>query len=163
MTVTKAASKATEAKAETPDLEEILPSEEELTIEGMPVVVKRLKSREFFALLKIITNGLGQNISQFSLSMDDEEEMKSTVVAMAVLAIPNALEEFVDFMREIVAAKHVIDQHKVYAALENPEIEDSINVITVIIAQEAGDFVSLVGKAKAAFARIPSVSRPTGK
>lgn len=150
------------AEESKPDIEVILATPTDLQVEGIPAVVKRLKSREFFALLRVLTNGLGSSIHLFKLDTRNPSALQAEIVAMAVMAIPNAFDDFVDFVQHIVDAKDPKRTQDLKALLDNPEIDVILDVITVLAEQEKDDIVALGGKAKAALTRIQSVYAPIG-
>lgn len=150
------------AEVDKPDIEVILATPTDLQVEGIPAQVKRLKSREFFALLRVLTNGLGSSIHLFKLDTKNPSALQAEIVAMAVMAIPNAFDDFVDFVQHIVDAKDPKRTPDLKALLENPEIDVIIDVITVLAEQEKDDIVALGGKAKAALSKIQSVYAPIG-
>jgi hypothetical protein len=82
---------------------------------------------------------------------------------MFMMAIPEAVEEFGQFMFKIVEPVDPKQAVQLARAMDNPEIDTLLDLITTVAEQEAPDFASLVGKAKAALTRIQSVYRPTGK
>lgn len=140
------------------DLEGILPAEEELLIEGIPATVKRLKAKEFFALLRILTNGMGANIANVDFG-SDKEEVKAHFLGLFIAAVPNAADEFVDFLHLVVEPKNSQQTGELNRAMVNPELETVIDVLTVVAEQEAPDIADLVGKAQAALKKIQSVYR----
>lgn len=151
------------AKNQTPDLEVIVPSEGTFVVDGITARVKRLKSKEFLGLIRVLTLGLGPSIGQFDLSGKDEEEVQGKVIAMFIMAIPEAIDEFGEFLFSVVEPVDKSQDGQLHLAMKNPDMDVLLEVITVIAEQEADDFASLVGKAKAALTRIQSVYRPTGK
>lgn len=144
------------------DLEAILPNHGKLQIEGISCSVRRLKSREFLQLVRVLTTGLGAGMQDIDLS-GSEADMQGKMIAMFVMAIPEAHEEFGDFVFSVVDADDKTKNNDLRKALENPEIEVLLDVITIVAAQEAGDFRSLVGKMKAALKIVQTAYRPTGK
>jgi hypothetical protein len=151
---------------EVPDLDVIVPEHGELLVEGIPAVVKRLKSKEFLSLIRVLTVGLGAGIGDIDLS-GNEEEVKNKMTGLFILAIPEAVEEFGAFLFSVVDAKNPHERNDLRKAMDNPEIEVMLDVLTLVILQEKDDFASLVGKAKASLSKIQSLyqplARPTGK
>lgn len=147
----------------TPDLEAILPEEAPFEVEGIPAVVKRLKAKEFLQLVRVLTVGLGNGVRDVDLSSGTEEEIQTRVVGMFLAAIPEAVPEFGEFLLTIVEAKEPRQKNDLRKAMENPEIDVMLDVLTIVAIQEKDDIRSLVGKAKGALTRIQSVYRPTQK
>ena len=143
---------------ETPvkDIEAILPDAQDYEIDGIPARVKRLKSREFLALLRVLTNGAGAHFGSMDLS-GDAEEVGAKIAGLAIMAIPNAAEEFTDLLTLVVEAKDRARSGDLAKALQNPDIDVLIDVITIIAEQEKDDIASLVGKARAALTKIQSL------
>lgn len=154
MTVTKETPK-------TPDLEAILPDPTAYEVEGIPANVKRLKSREFLALLRVITNGAGAHMGSFDFS-GDSDEVSGKLVGLAIVAIPNAAEEFTDLLQLVVEPKNRSDANALSKALQNPDIDVLLDVITIIAEQEKDDLTELVGKARAALTKIQSLYQRRG-
>lgn len=133
---------------------------------GLLVDVNRLKTRETMKLLKILTTGAGYALSQLSLGADSEDFAEALVLSMA-LAIPEASEQTIDFIKVMVTPTDLVPKPKskpekeVNAALEeqledaldNPELEDLIAIVTRIVQVEAphiqalGKHLSLLLKA----------------
>lgn len=154
-----------------PDLSVILPVEGTFTIpikgEDVPVTVRRLKTREFLLLMRVLTTGLGQGITQIRLDMDDPDEMQAQMLSIFMLAVPEALEEFGEFLMAIVDPKKGDDAARVRAYMMNPDDPGVLlDVLGVLIEQEKDDLVVLGGKAQAWLARLAKTfsqqSGPTG-
>lgn len=146
----------------TEDLEAILPVTGKLEVEGIPCKIRRLKSREFLQLVRVLTTGLGSSMQDFDLT-GDESEVQGKMLALMLMAIPEAHEEFGDFVFSVVDPENKSDSAELRKALDNPEIEVLVDVLTIVAAQEAPDFRSLVGKLKAALKIVQTAYRPTGK
>jgi hypothetical protein len=144
------------------DLEAIVTTPGVIEVDGIPARVRRLKSKEFLGLIRVLTLGLGPNIQHVKLE-GDKDEVTGQVIAMFMMAIPEAVEEFGQFMFKIVEPVDPKQAVQLARAMDNPEIDTLLDLITTVAEQEAPDFASLVGKAKAALTRIQSVYRPTGK
>lgn len=165
MTVESTTPAAAESEVEEtkPDIEVILATPGNLVIEGIPAQVKRLKSREFFGLLRVLTNGLGTNIHLFKLDTSNPEALQGEIVAMAVMAIPNAFDDFASFVQIIVEPKDRKQAQELRDVLDNPDPEVLIDVLTILAEQEKDDIIGLGGKAKAALTKIQSVYAPIGR
>lgn len=152
------------AKIEKPvDIEAILPNGGKVDVEGIPCTVRRLKSREFLQLVRVLTAGLGPAVTQFDLS-GDEGELQGKMLAMILMAIPEAADEFGDFVFSIVDPVDKADKNDLREKLKNPEIDVLLDVLTLVTIQEAADFKGLVGKVKAAMKLVQTAyRRPTGK
>lgn len=146
---------------ENTDLEAILPDEGKLVVEGIPAVVKRLKAKEFLQLVRVLTIGLGSGVQNIDLTGGTEDEMQSRLMGLFIVAIPEAIEEFGQFLFSIVDAQDPKQRNELRKAMEEPEIDTMLDVLTLVAIQERDDLRSLAGKAKAALTRIQSVYRPT--
>jgi hypothetical protein len=144
------------------DLDVIDPIGTPIEIVGVQCVVNRLKAREFLALVRVMTIGLGDGLRAVStsLSMDDEEALGQELLALLLLAIPEAGEEFLAFVRLIVEPKDPKQKATVLSALENPDLDVLIDVAEMVVLQEAEDLHGLAGKARAAWTRIASLYQP---
>jgi hypothetical protein len=82
---------------------------------------------------------------------------------MFIMAIPEAIDEFGDFLFKIVEPVDKSEAGQLTKAMQNPDVDVLLDVLTLVATQEVNDFRSLVGKGKAALTKIQSVYRPTGK
>jgi hypothetical protein len=146
------------------DLDVIAPAEGVVTIVGVPCRVKRVKLLELMLLARIVTAGAGQNLGQFDWS-GDEEELQGKVIAVLVMAIPEAGAETVDLLRALVQPHPdatEADKKKVAAELGNPDPAVALDVIGVLAAQEKDTWPLLWGKARVVLSNITALYR-TGK
>lgn len=145
------------------DLGVILPEPGKMEIGGIPVEVRRLKTREFLLLMRVITGGMGASMRDIRLNTKDEEAMVADLISIVMLAIPFAIEEFGEFVISIVEAKNKHEHAaQLRQALENPEIEDLMNIIGIVVEQERDDLGVLAGKARAWIAKIQTtMNRPS--
>lgn len=148
---------AKQTPEKTPDMEVILPTPTDFEVEGIPVVVNRLRSREFLTLMRVLTKGLGPGIANIRFNGDDPDEMKGQFIGLFVLAIPAAIDEFGQFLLTIVQPKDGAQRGALTKAMQNPEFDVLIDVITIVLEQEKDDLFSLVGKARAALSKIQSL------
>lgn len=158
----KTASGAAKVDGGKPDLDVIMPVGGRIEVEGIPARVRRLRTREFLTLLRVVTAGMGPAISKVQLSTDDPEKLQSELLGLFLVAAPNALDEFGEFLLSIVEPERAADQGALTKAMVNPEAGVLIDILTVVAEQEKDDLVVLAGKGRAAIARIQSVYRPAG-
>lgn len=137
------------------DMEIILPKPGELIIQGVPCHVRRLKMREFFGLMGIMTAGLGPAMGQMGFeSAGDAEEFGSLVVAGFIMAVPNQVPQFIVWMQQIVEPMGDKQQNReVHDYLDNPDPGELFPILDVILYQEKDNLFELMGKAKAYLAR----------
>jgi hypothetical protein len=145
------------------DLEAILPTLADIEVSGIPVEVNRLKLRGFLALMNIITTGVGRELGNVDFSAD-QDELQGNMIALLIMAVPNATDETVRFVRTVVSPKDQKDQKALSAALEDPELDDFMDILALVVEQEAPEFKALLGKAKLHLQKIQSLFRksPTG-
>lgn len=163
-----AASQASETPAEEPkpDIEVILPESGTVTIHGaegqeIPAGVRRLKSREFLLLMRVITQGLGQGLTTVRLDLTDPDEAQGQMLGILMLAVPEALEEFGDFLHAIVEPKAQKDAASLAHVARNLDPGDLLDVLGVMVEQEKDDFMALMGKAQAWLARLQKTMSQT--
>lgn len=146
------------------DVDALSPSPDSLTLEsGLVVHVERLKTRGMFKLLKIVTRGAGPIIMQMPLDFNNSEAFVSQLMGVIVMAIPEAEDEAIDFIRSMVTpseynpeakTKTDIQRNKdlfeeLMRELDDPEPSDTIAIISKIVENEAGNIQAL-GKQLAA-------------
>lgn len=150
---------STTAKAELPaDVEALSPEPDLVTLaSGFVVRVEPLKFRGMLKLLKIVTRGAGPILMQMPLDFDDPEAFVQQLLAVIVMAVPEAEDEAVSFIQsmatpaELIADAQTKDQQhknkelieKLVDELDDPEIEDAIGIIEAIVRNEARDIQAL--------------------
>lgn len=134
-------------ESQTPDLDVIVPTPETLEIAGKRVTVNRLKTREFLALMRIITRGLGPAIARMNL---DEENAQQSIAMALFMALPEGADDVIGLLQDIVqpVGRSEHDAAAVREALENPDLGDLMDIVAVVFQQEQDDIRSLVGKAR---------------
>lgn len=126
---------------------------------GKVVRIVRLKTRETLKLLKIVTHGAGASLTSIDWSAvsGDASAFAGQLIAVLTMAVPNAEEETLDFIQSMVEPVELNQRPRSKAdrdsnqelwddiALDliNPEIEDTIGILTNIVRQEAGDIQAL--------------------
>lgn len=138
-----------------PDLDVIVPAAGHVTIIGVDCTVRRLKTREFLRLVQVITAGMGPALGQIHLDLSDPESVQEDLLAVMLIAIPNAVEEFTLFLREVVDPVDRAQQGAIATYLtDNPDPAVLLDVFEVVATQEQDDLVALAGKAQAMWSRI---------
>jgi hypothetical protein len=124
---------------------------------GFPVEVVRLRTRQLFRLLRILTRGAGPAVSQLDFTGDD---FGTRLFAILIMAIPDAEQETVAFLQAMAKPASLVDkkpQHmtkqdnehntelwgRFNEELFNPEIGDTISLLEVIVANEAPELQAL--------------------
>lgn len=134
---------------DTADLETILPPDgEPLQIAGVPCRVRRIRTRELLAFLRVIIAGAGQSLPEAQRMIKDGEPADEVLVALAMQSVPIAGDEAIAFVQVIVEPLDEKKAAKVTAALVNPEIDTLWDVIERVIVQEKDEIETLVGKAR---------------
>lgn len=126
---------------------------------GSVVTIRQMNLREFLRLLKIISRGAGASLGNMSLDFNDPDQFVQTLLAMVLFAIPEAEDETVDFIQNMVEpanlskdSKIALEQRaKLFDELYNPDLEDMINIIGVIVASEGKDLQKLGKRLRSMF------------
>jgi len=156
------------------DVEALSPEPDQLTLEsGFVVRVEPLKTRGMFKLLKIITRGAGPILMQMPLDFNDTEAFVQQLLAVTLMAVPEAEDEAIQFLQAMVQpaeynpdAKSKADQQKnkelferLVEELDDPNPLDTLNIITTIVTNEAEN-IGALGKQLAAALKtlVPSLA-----
>lgn len=143
------------------DVEAIVPVEMRLTVNGIECRVNRLKTREFLALMRVLTAGLGPGLGQVELDFSDGETVGRDLTALMLLAIPNATAEFSVFLASIVSPVDGGKAGEIAKYMhDNPELDVMIEVFEAMAIQEKDDLAGLLGKARAMWSRVGNLYRP---
>lgn len=126
---------------------------------GLEVELRPLKLREFLKLLKIITRGGASILGTVDLNFNDTEGFISDLLAVILFAVPEAEEEVADFVAAVCKPTALTgdpekDQAVYQLALEtfdNPELEDVLDVLTVLVRTEGRDLQALGKRLRAMF------------
>lgn len=140
------------------DVDALSPSPDLITLEsGFVVNVERLRTRGMFKLLKIVTRGAGPIVMQMKLDFEDSEAFVAQLLALIMMAVPEAEDEAIEFVRFMVtpseykekaASKAEIEKNKelfeiLADELDDPALTDMITIISKIIENEAQDIQAL--------------------
>lgn len=151
----------TASSEETLDAELIVPGPgDEISVEGIPARVKRLRSREIFALLRVLTTAMGPALTQLQLDGEDEDELQGQIMALFLMAVPAATSEFTDFVAQVVEPIDRADGVELAKKMQNPDPGVLIEVLELVAVQEKDDWRVLWGKVQAAISRIQVLYRP---
>lgn len=130
-----------------PDVETIAPVEARATVGGIPVKVRRLRTREMFALARILANGAGAAFLSMDFDLDDRDALRGQLVAVLLLAVPNSPDEVIAFCRSVVEPVDDTRQGELRDAMANPDFGDLLDLLDAVLGQEADTIVDWVGKA----------------
>lgn len=127
---------------------------------GIEVDVAPMKARQFFKLLKIITRGAGGLMGTLMFNKDPEMFV-GQLYGLLIIAVPEAPDESIDFVRSLVkipdipgphkGGQPLTDEGKIVAAkvdlinqvLSDPELEDIIEILAEVFKRESEDLVAL--------------------
>jgi hypothetical protein len=145
---------------------------------GYEVGIQRLKTRQFFRLLKVLTRGVGPAMVQSGLDFgQDKEAFGQNLLAMTLMAIPEAEQQFIEFLQSMCTplglheahGKNQLDKQQrednaaaiteMVEELNNPELEDLLDLAEVIVKAEAPEIQAL-GKRVAGLLEL---ARKTGQ
>jgi hypothetical protein len=133
-------------------------------LDGTEVRYNDLRTKELFALLRILTRGGAFMVGRLDLDpRKGEAAFISDLMALLMFAIPEADEEALEFVRMMVVpvpekvSDDVPERHRKEAVkekakaaqthldeqLENPELDDLLGIIEGIIRREAPDIMAL--------------------
>lgn len=143
-----------EATAE--DLAVIIPDVSHVTIGGYRCHIRRLKARETLFLLRIITRGFGPGIADLMASFTqdgaDSEDRAAELIAALLVAVPNAMNDFMELVTHLVAADDQSDRKQLADyCMTDLEMDDVITVIQAVVIQEVDDWERLVGNVRRAW------------
>lgn len=145
---------------------------------GYEVGLQRLKTRQFFRLLKVLTRGVGPGIVQSGLDFGQgQEEFGRNLLAMTLMAIPEAEQQFIEFLQSMCIPLGLHEAHggarlskqqlednqaaitELVEELNNPELDDLLDLAEAIVKQEAPEIQAL-GKRVAG---LLEMARKTGQ
>jgi hypothetical protein len=163
-------------------IDPVITSGEVTLTTGQTVFLQRLKTRQFFAMLRIITRGSGVMLRHVNLDPASQttEEFTTSLVALLLTAVPEADDETIEFLATMVkpkvdfgedgpvagpkrmAEKQALEEaawKQLNETLANPELDDTLSLIEGIVRREAGDLKAL-GKR---IVKMWEVARKTGQ
>lgn len=140
------------------DVEVILGEEQLIGLaSGTKVILGRLKARQFFKLLRIVTHGAAPILPnlQFNSSLD---EFTQQLLTMVLFSIPDAEDEVIEFVASMVKPIGLREGRslnkqdrefnndlwsKLSEELYNPELEDLMTIVEAIVRNESEDLQAL--------------------
>lgn len=148
-----------------------MPESELDRLDPQPVIVKlgsgfaleviRLKTRQMFRLLKVLTHGAGPALMQSQLDFSGDPALfGQKLLALVVISIPDAENEFIEFLASMTKPTGIIDRkgskltkqeqednqaiwREYEAELANPDPMDLMDLVEAIVTQEAPDLQAL--------------------
>jgi hypothetical protein len=144
---------------------------------GLSVDIVRLRTRQFFRLLRVLTHGVGPAMVQAGLDFTgDAAKFTSQLLTLVVMAIPDAEQEAISFLQAMCKPSGLADRpdsqlskadkaandalwEQFNKDLFNPELEDLIDLLELIVRQEAPELQALGKKLE----RVFKLFRATGQ
>lgn len=129
-------------------------------VSGTEVKIERLRTRQLFKLVKILTSGAAHLIPNLNIGPDaSADEFAGSLLGMAIIAIPEAEDEAIDFVRSMVTPVGINEKpvtktdreaneelfRSLYEELYNPDLDDFVTIITTVIQNEA-EHIQALGK-----------------
>jgi hypothetical protein len=152
------------------DVDALSPEPDVITLSsGFEVRIEPLKTRGMFKLLKIVTRGGGPILMQMPLNFNDTEVFVGQLLGVIVMAIPEAEDEALEFIRFMTTPVGVDENARSKSPeeeknrelftrlgeeLSDPEIDDTISIIEKIVRNEAGDIQALGKRLMAIFKTV---------
>lgn len=136
---------------------------------GFAVEIVRMRTRQFFRLLRILTHGAGPALTQSQLSFEgDAAEFAAKLLTLVIMSIPDAEQETIQFLASMSRPRGITDKPdsrlskqekeandalwaQFNEELHNPELDDTLSLIEVIVTQEAPELQALGKKLRAMF------------
>jgi len=128
---------------------------------GFTVEIVRLRTRQFFRLLKVLTHGAGPALMRSGLDFrSGGEEFASKLIMLVVMSIPDAEQEAIGFLQSMCKPSGLTDKpdtqltkqqrednqalwDQFNTELFNPEPSDTLDLIEQIMRQEAPELQAL--------------------
>src|SRR5215475_8840080 len=127
---------------------------------GFELEIQRLKTRQMFRLLKVLTHGAGPLVQQQLNFGDTAEDFGRKLLALVIISVPDAENEFIEFLVSMTKPVGLVEGkgrklnkqeqednntlwRKYEEELGNPEPMDLLDVVEVIINQEAPELQAL--------------------
>lgn len=128
---------------------------------GFAVEVVRMRTRQFFRLLRVLTHGAGPALTQTGLDFSAEPgEFAQRLLTLVVMSIPDAESEAVAFLSSMCRPAGVTDKPagqmtkqeteenqalwgRFGTELHNPDLGDTLDLIEVIIRRESPELQAL--------------------
>lgn len=139
----------------TADLQSVIPEPPgELVVAGVPCTVNRVRTRELMLLARVVTRGIGENMSMVDLEKFDEGGAEQ-LLGLLVVALPEAGDEVLDLLRVLIQPREPITENGVRkgfaAEMENPDVSLTLDALAIMVSQERETFPLLVGKFRMLF------------
>lgn len=128
---------------------------------GTVVQLESLKSRQFFKLLRILTHSALPGLKDSGLFDQEDitvDEFMSRLLTITVMAIPDAEDETIEFIRSMCypyglierkglnkqdAERNTLLWEQLDEELQNPSLQDLLSIVEAIVRREAADIQAL--------------------
>jgi hypothetical protein len=149
------------------------PSLLHLPVEEIDIYIEKLKTRQLFKFMKILTSGAGPLIADLDFNADtDTEQLGKDIISLLLVSLGESDDEILDFLKSMVKPVGLVEPERskadrernveayteLYTKLDNPEIGDTVAIFTRIVQNELPNLVTL-GKQIAAL--LPSAAKQT--
>lgn len=136
---------------------------------GFEVDIVRMRTRQFFRLLRVLTHGAGPALTQSGLDFAaGGEEFGQKLLMLVVMSIPDAEQEAIGFLASMCRPSGIVDKPasqltkqenegnqalwtRFNEELHNPDLDDTLDLIEVIIRREAPELQALGKKLQRTF------------
>jgi hypothetical protein len=144
---------------------------------GFTVEVVRMRTRQFFRLLRVLTHGAGPALTQSGLDFSAPgEEFGAKLLMLVVMSIPDAEQEAIAFLASMCRPAGIVEKpagkltkqenesnqalwDRYNTELHNPDMGDTLDLIEVIVQVEAPELQALGKKLQ----RTLDLFRKTGQ
>lgn len=144
---------------------------------GFQVEVVRLKTRQFFRLLKILTHGAGPAMVRAGLDFKTGgEQFTQQLVLLVIMSIPDAEQDAISFLQSMCKPVGIVDKpdsaltkqqkadntrlwEEFTQELFNPDPADTLDLIEAVVQREAPELQALGKKLQ----RMLEMFRATGQ
>jgi hypothetical protein len=161
--------------SEQSDIDILAANPQRLYLPGLDIQidVEKLRTRQLFKFLRILTVGAGPALADLQINSEtNTEELTQQLLAILVISIPEAEDEVIEFLRSMVKPLGLIEPERskadrdanvakyqeLFEHLDNPEPEDTLALLMHIVKAEAPNMIAL-GKQIAVL--LPSAAKLT--
>lgn len=135
------------------DLEALIPEPPgELVVAGVPCVVNRVRTRELMLLARVLTRGIGENMSMVDMEGPDAD---TQMLGLLIVAIPESGDEVLDLLRVLIQPREPITEKgtrtRFAEEMANPDPDTTLDALAIMVRQEKETFPLLVGKFRMLF------------
>jgi hypothetical protein len=144
-----------------PDTEVIVPDLPTITVNGIECRVKRIATREMLSLVRLVGLSMGTALTQMRFNWDKPQEAAQEFAALLLLASSMNQDESLVFLSTLVQPLDDGQRVKLVTYLqENPDPDDTLELLTQVAVQEADNLVAIAGKVQAMVSRLGEVYAP---